>query len=84
NGYLNIVTPYAFRFVKSELENRNQVEDHEERGSHVFVSGHWVFNSSAAICNCQFRVAISLSCSHIFVDGAALVERIRTQPQSVA
>ena len=64
-AYLDILTPYAFRFVKVELEKRSRVELQDESTRYVVALGPRLLEVSAVSCNCEFRTAISLPCRHI-------------------
>ena len=55
-AYLDILTPYAFRFV---------VELQDEGTRYVVASGPGLLEVSAVSCNCEFRTAMSLPCRHI-------------------
>ena len=64
-AYLDILTPYAFRFVKVELEKRSRVELQDEGTRYVVASGPRLLEVSVVSCNCEFRTAMSLPCRHI-------------------
>ena len=64
-AYLDILTPYAFRVVKVELEKRSRIEPQDEGTRNVVVSGHRLLEVSAVSCNCEFRTVMSLPCRHI-------------------
>ena len=64
-AYIDILTPYAFRFVKVELEKRSRVELQDEGTRYVVASGRRLLEVSAVSCNCEFRTAMSLPCRHI-------------------
>lgn len=65
-AYVEVLTPYAFHFVKNQLEKRKDVVVQQEDGRFNVTTPHGMSNPSPDSCVCGFRTAMFLPCKHMF------------------